>query len=130
VTAHHWCWRSRRSSPSGTMGHGGSGPLDQNRVDGKEILTRGSLTAGQAPRRLAAALGFVLLLGTVYSFSNGPLMTKRPLVGAAASPQARRLLQFVRGSTETRAHSGVGFQALSNQIPANVGSLYRGFKLF
>jgi hypothetical protein len=73
-----------------------------------KIITRGSLTVDRPPRCLVVR-SFVHLLGSMYGFSNGPPMTKRPLVGAAGSPRAHRPLQFVRGSVKTRAHDGVWF---------------------
>jgi hypothetical protein len=57
-------------------------------------LTRGSLTVGWAPRRLIVAVGFVLLLGSVHDFSNGPPMEVRAPTGAVASPRGRRGLQL------------------------------------
>jgi hypothetical protein len=79
--------------------NGGSSSLDQNGVDDIGIITQGSLTVGQDPRRLTT--GFVLLLGLAYDFSNGSSATKRPPVGVATSPRAHRLLEFVRGSKKT-----------------------------
>jgi hypothetical protein len=59
--------------------------------------------AGWAPRRLAMAVGFVLLLGSVHSFSNGPPTKVRAPTGAVASPRARRGLQLRQAVVEIGA---------------------------
>jgi hypothetical protein len=59
--------------------------------------------AGWAPRRLAMAVGFVLLLGSVHNFSNGPPTKVRAPTGAAASPRARRGLQLRQAVAEIGA---------------------------
>jgi hypothetical protein len=50
--------------------------------------------AGWDPRRLVAAVGFFLLLGSVHGFSNGPPVKVRAPTGVAASPRAHRGLQL------------------------------------
>jgi hypothetical protein len=55
---------------------------------------------GWAPRWLATAVGFVLLLDSVHGFSNGPAVKVRAPTGATASPRARRGLQLRRVATE------------------------------
>jgi hypothetical protein len=66
--------------------HGSPSGLTQNEEGNMVKLTWQSSAALAAPLWLAAAAGFVLLLGLAYNFSNGPLATKRLPVGAAASP--------------------------------------------
>jgi hypothetical protein len=58
---------------------------------------------GWAPRRLTEAVGFVLLLGSVHAFSNGPLVKERAPTAVAASPRARRGLQLRRAAAEIDA---------------------------
>jgi hypothetical protein len=62
-------------------------------------LTRWSSSAQVAPRRLAATASFVLHSRLACVGSKGSPVTKRPQAGAAASPRARRGLQFVWDST-------------------------------
>jgi hypothetical protein len=85
AAACHGRWQPRQSFASGTMEHGSYGFLALNGVEGKGILSQGSLMAGWAPRWLTEA-GFVLLLGSVHGFSNVPPAKVRAPTGAAASP--------------------------------------------
>jgi hypothetical protein len=56
--------------------------------------------AGGAPRHLTVAAGFVLLLGLVHDFSNGPSMKVRAPTGVMGSPRAHRGLQLRRVAVE------------------------------
>jgi hypothetical protein len=70
-----WRW-PHRSSALGAMGHDGLGCLALNGVEGKGILTRGSLTAGQAPRRLMAVESLLQDFGSACDTSKASLVLK------------------------------------------------------
>jgi hypothetical protein len=86
--------------------------------------------AGWAPRRLTAVAGFILLLGSVHDFSNGPSAKVRAPTGVAASPRARRGHQLRRAAAEdggTQQRLGFdGFQAFRVKIHT-MGALFIGF---
>jgi hypothetical protein len=84
---------------------------------------------GWAPRRLAAAVGFILLLGSVHGFTNGPPAKVWAPTGVVASPRAHRGLQFWWESVESQAHSGAGIAILRAKIWALSVTIYRGFFL-
>jgi hypothetical protein len=84
---------------------------------------------GRALRRLATAVVFVLLLDSAYGCSNGSLVTKRPSVGAVASPQACRLLQFLRKLMKARAHRLPRVSVLTAKIWVDALLIYRTFAL-
>jgi hypothetical protein len=87
--------------------------------------------AGWAPRWLTAAVGFILLLGLVHSFSNGPPTKVRAPTGATASPRARRGLQLQRVAAEISGARWrlefTGFRALRTKICTMGCAIYRGF---
>jgi hypothetical protein len=90
--------------------------LAKNEEGNTGKLTRRSSVALAASRWLAAAASFILLVGSAYDFSNNPPATKSLLAGAAASPRAHRLLQFTRGSVETRARERARVSSLQVRI--------------
>jgi hypothetical protein len=68
--------RAHRSSPLSGPGLGGLGFLVQNGVEGKGILTRGSLTAGWVPRWLTAVETLLHSFGSARGASKVSLVLK------------------------------------------------------
>jgi hypothetical protein len=72
------------------MAHGSMGSLRENKTVAHGELIQWSSSVRVAPRRLAAAVGFVLHSGSVCSGSKVSPVTKSPQAGATASPRAHR----------------------------------------
>jgi hypothetical protein len=78
-----------------------------------------------APRRLAAAVDFVLHFGSVCGSSEGSPVTRWPQAGATASPRAHRGLRFTRDSVETRPRTWARVLNLWVEISNIKATLYR-----
>jgi hypothetical protein len=114
----HLSWPSTHNSWCG---------LAQNVEWNTGKLTRRSSAALVAPRRLAAAVGFVLLLGPVYGFSNGSLVTKRSLVGRWLLLELVSCFNSWEDRWKLEFERGLGFQVWMSKILAGGDSFYRGF---